>query len=274
MVYYILSALAALIVLIALSTRDAIKIKSYKIESGKVEQSIRFAALSDLHGGKYGNNQKELLEIITQSNVDAILMPGDIIDDRKRNSNEYGFCDTFGKSFDCYYSSGNHEHRRQDFDLVVSDIEKSGIKVLMNKSEIMKKGNTVIQIFGLTDKEAYSDEKKPAQWQEKLEKLSQSVDKKHFSILLSHRPEFAEDYATTDFDLIVSGHAHGGQIRLPFINGIYAPGQGLFPKYAGGRYDLKKGNVLIVGRGLSKDHIPRIFNRPELVLIDIVPSVG
>ncbi len=270
MIYYILLAFLAAILFIAYSTYEGLKTVTYRIESDKVENCIRFVMLSDLHGGKYGKNQSELLKKVKKIAPDAILMPGDIIDDRKRNSNDHGFVRNFGGNFKCYYSTGNHEHRHKNFDYVIAELQESGITVLQNESTKFKIGNTYATISGLNDYLYYLDENKSEQWATELKKLSGSLDKKSFSILLSHHPDFVENYADTDFDLILSGHAHGGQMRLPFINGVYAPGQGLFPKYAGGRYDLKNKNVLIVGRGLSKDHTPRIFNRPEIVVIDVV----
>lgn len=109
-------------------------------------------------------------------------------------------------------------------------------------------------------------------WEEQLSDCSAFSGSSSFSILLTHRPELVEFYKETGFDLILAGHAHGGQVILPgILNGLYAPHQGWFPKYAGGRYDLG-GKTMIVSRGLSKYVKPRIFNRPELVIVNIVPE--
>jgi len=104
--------------------------------------------------------------------------------------------------------------------------------------------------------------------------LLQDEPKEQFTLLLSHRPERIEDYLGYPFDLILSGHAHGGQWRLPgIVNGLYAPNQGLFPKYAGGRYDFED-TAFLVSRGLAREStkIPRVFNRPELVVVDLIPA--
>ena len=110
-----------------------------------------------------------------------------------------------------------------------------------------------------------------------IEKCAEEADSGNFNVLLAHYPEQIEYYRSFGkFDLILSGHAHGGQWRIPgILNGLYAPNQGLFPEYAGGRYDFED-SVMIVSRGLSrtKEIIPRIFNNPELVIIDIVPDAG
>ncbi|MDO4733224.1 MAG: metallophosphoesterase, partial [Bacillota bacterium] len=92
------------------------------------------------------------------------------------------------------------------------------------------------------------------------------------SILLSHRPECTAFYESSGFDLELSGHAHGGQLRIPgLLNGLYAPNQGFFPKYAGGLYQLGK-TSLLVSRGLCKSRLPRVFNRPELAIIELLPG--
>ena len=112
-------------------------------------------------------------------------------------------------------------------------------------------------------------------WRAQMEAASAGADGAAFSVLLSHRPERAEEYAGLGFDLVLAGHAHGGQWRIPgLINGLIAPNQGLFPKYAGGMYDLGGGTAMIVSRGLAREstRVPRLYNPPELVVVDVVPA--
>jgi len=109
-------------------------------------------------------------------------------------------------------------------------------------------------------------------WQEQFDACKAEVGDGIYSILLSHRPELTEKYKDSGFDLVVAGHAHGGQVRIPgIINGLLAPNQGYFPKYAGGRYDMGE-TVMIVNRGLQKDSIPRVFNPPDLVIVSLKPE--
>ena len=101
----------------------------------------------------------------------------------------------------------------------------------------------------------------------------EKIDKESFSILLAHRPQQADIYSKYGFDLVLSGHSHGGQVRIPFlINGLFTPTDGFFPDYAGGAYSLSEQTKLIVSRGLCKDAVPRVFNPPELVFVDILPK--
>ena len=136
---------------------------------------------------------------------------------------------------------------------------------------MIKDGISIIGISDTTSYGSYSQSGKD-RMSLAMEHLG-SIEKsdEDFSVLLFHRPENPEEYASLGFDLVLSGHAHGGQWRIPgILNGIYAPHQGFFPKYAGGRYEIEN-TVMIVSRGLAKESnaVPRIFNRPEIVVIDI-----
>lgn len=129
----------------------------------------------------------------------------------------------------------------------------------------------VINICGVDDPDVvrYTSDGKPIMEQLKAAETASGTE--HFTVLLSHRPELIETYKQFDFDLVLSGHAHGGQWRIPFVlNGLYAPNQGVFPQYAGGRYDYENG-TMIVSRGLAREStpVPRVFNRPELVIIEV-----
>ena len=148
-----------------------------------------------------------------------------------------------------------------------AQMEQLGVSVLRGDCVQWTLNGQSVVICGIDDPDSGEDQLSAAV------QSVQTVGADGFTVLLAHRPEKAEEYWQYPFDLIVSGHAHGGQWRLPgVINGLYAPHQGLFPKYAGGRYDLG-GSVLLVSRGLAREStiIPRFFNRPELVLAEIVP---
>ncbi len=125
-----------------------------------------------------------------------------------------------------------------------------------------------LSLFGIDDPEAGETE-----FSRQLKFCGGHIDKNRYSILLSHRPERIESYLEYDFDMILAGHAHGGQMRLPLLmNGLFAPDQGWFPKYAGGLYPFGK-SQMIVSRGLAREstRMPRLFNRPEIVIINLLP---
>lgn len=259
---------AAGILLAALDVRLAVR--HYTVESEKVEAPIRLAVLTDLHACRYGKNQKDLLKAVAEQDPDLVVMCGDIVDDEPRME-EWRALLTIQKlaeRWPVYYASGNHEYRTGRLEEIKQLVEACGAVVLDGDCVCAAAGGQMIQIGGIDDPEAGEE-----RWHWQLSTASSSLDGNHFSILLTHRPERVTDYAGSGFDLVLAGHAHGGQWRLPgLINGVLAPNQGMFPSYAGGRYEL--GNTtLIVSRGLAREstRVPRLFNRPELVVVDVEP---
>ncbi len=252
----------------ALDSRLAIR--AYVVESEKVEAPLRLAVLTDLHACRYGKNQAQLLAAVAAQRPDLVLMCGDIVDDEPRME-EWRALLTIKKlaeRWPVYYASGNHEYRTGRLAEIKKLVEACGAVVLDGNCVRAAAGRQMVQIGGIDDPETGEEN-----WQDQLAAASAALDGTHFSILLTHRPERVDDYAASGFDLVLAGHAHGGQWRLPgLVNGVLAPDQGLFPEYAGGRYVL--GNTtLIVSRGLAREstRIPRLFNRPELVVVDVKP---
>lgn len=259
---------AAGLLLAALDVRLAVRY--YVVESEKVDAPIRLAVLTDLHACRYGTNQKNLLDAVEEQDPDLVLLCGDMVDDEPRME-EWRALFTIKKlaeRWPVYYASGNHEYRTGRLAEIKKLVEACGAVVLDGDCVSAAAGGQMVQIGGIDDPEAGEEN-----WQDQLTSASSSLDGVHFSILLTHRPERVADYAGSGFDLVLAGHAHGGQWRLPgLINGLLAPNQGLFPSYAGGRYELGT-TTLIVSRGLAREstRIPRLFNRPELVVVDVEP---
>lgn len=259
---------AGLLLWAGLDTRLAVRY--YTVESEKVEEPVRLAVLTDLHACKYGKNQQDLLKAVAAQDPDLVLLCGDIVDDEPRMPEERALFTVkkLAEQWPVYYASGNHEYRTGRLEEIKKLVAACGAVVLDGACVYTAANGQMLQIGGIDDPEAGEEN-----WQDQLTAASAALDGGHFSILLTHRPERVEDYADSGFDLVLAGHAHGGQWRLPgLINGLLAPNQGLFPPYAGGRYDL--GNTtLIVSRGLAREstRIPRIFNRPELVVVDVEP---
>lgn len=263
----------ALFLVLAFAFDQRLKIVHYEIQNEKSDSKMRIAFVSDLHSCKYGENMSVLIENIRAQNPDMVLFGGDIFDNNKiTDDNAIVALETLGEEFNCYYVSGNHEVRGGKLDYYKEIVENCNVKVLDGISSGMAVSyvNGSPDIYGFDDLLAYEN------IEAQLEDMENAVDnyrfEDSFNILLIHRPEYIEHYEKLGFDLVLSGHAHGGQWRLPFVlNGLYAPGEGLFPKYAGGFYEVNE-TALIVSRGLAREStpIPRIFNRPELVIIDIV----
>lgn len=245
--------------------------RRYRILSRRVHTSFRLAVLSDLHASWYGAGQTGLLRELIKEQPDAILLVGDMGPDWKPADNLRELLVSLSNRYPLYYVSGNHEIRSGRSHLIKNLMADFGVSVLNGDVRVLRKGTERIQICGIDDPEVdffFSD----SSWLRQLYKCSGDREEEIFSVLLSHRPEFLSFYAEENFDLVVCGHAHGGQVRIPgLVNGLYAPNQGLFPQYAGGLY--RKGNtVMIVSRGLAKNCLPRICNPPEFVVIDILPA--
>lgn len=257
----IIGALAALFaVLSVLSFR--LKTVCYAVYTDKISNNLRVAQISDLHSCRYGKNMSVLVSALDDAHPDVVVLTGDIYDNVVSNANTRIFLEDVSKKYPCYYVSGNHELWSGKIDEFVREMQSMGITVLegddVTVDGITLCGAAVVSADGSAD------------FRKSVEKCAENAE--GYSVLLAHYPEQIDYYRSFGkFDLVLSGHAHGGQWRVPYlINGIYAPGQGLFPEYAGGRYDFDD-CTFIVSRGLSrtKEIIPRIFNNPELVIVDI-----
>ena len=263
--------LAFVILGVALDCRLAVK--NYEIDAAELTVPVRIAFVSDLHSCYYGKNEKNLVNALLAEKPDLLLLGGDIFDDELGDTNTELFLAGAKGHFPIYYVTGNHEHWAGEAQLSkkLAILKKYGVNILSNEFEAIEINGHTINVCGVTDPSAYKSGERESAFFTQLERLNEEANNGSFSILLSHRPEYFEKYVTLDFDLVLSGHAHGGQWRIPLIlNGLYAPNQGLFPKYAGGRYD-ENGRTMIVSRGLAREStpVPRIFNRPELVIIEI-----
>ena len=231
------------------------------------ENAVRCVLVTDLHSCYYGKNQKYLIERIDKENPDIIFLGGDIFDDKIDDDNAIIFLEEISKKYKCFYVSGNHEYWSERCDEMKEKVRSLGITVLEGDCETIEINGKMIDVCGVDDPTRLTN----SQFKEQLNKAYAKTSEDHYKILLTHRPEQTDFYTLYDFDLILSGHAHAGQIRIPFINiGIYAPNQGLFSKYVSGIYTLNNGSKLIVSRGLARESTPapRFFNHPEIVVID------
>lgn len=257
----ILGALAAVFFMLS-AISFPLRTVRYTLVSRKVSKKVRIVQISDLHSCSYGKDMKNLISAVDAAEPDIIVLTGDIFDNRTDNKNSDTLLKAIAKKYPCYYVSGNHEYWGNMWDTFSRRAESFGVTVLQGENVDIDG----ITICGASAKSDIGDSVKVC---------ADNADTDSFNVLLAHFPENIDFYRSFGkFDLVLSGHAHGGQWRLPpFINGLYAPGQGLFPKYAGGRYDFDD-TTFIVSRGLSRtmEHFPRIFNNPELVVIDILPE--
>ena len=237
-----------------------LKTVCYTVDSPKIAQPVRILCLSDLHSCRYGEGQKDLLDAVTAAAPDLVVLVGDIYDDVLPPGNTDTTLAALAQNWPCYYVTGNH-------DVFCGDAAAAhGVTALNGDALPLTVNGQDLLLCGL------SDPRESPAFAEHLATLNeQAQTAEAFTVLLSHRPSRIGQYLPGGWDLILSGHAHGGQWRIPgLLNGLLAPDEGLFPRYAGGRYDL--GNTaFIVSRGLAKEstRAPRLYNPPELVLVEI-----
>lgn len=241
----------------------------YAVEAGEITRPVRIALVTDLHSCAYGPDQRELIKAVDAEAPDIVALVGDIFDDDLPDDNTEAFLAGIAGRYPCWYVTGNHEHlsKGKAFDRKMAILKRLGIPRLSGQSASVEVNGQRLTVCGVDDPCAWSKSREK-KYKAQVRKLAGA---KGFALLLAHRPEYATYYAECGFDLVLSGHAHGGQVRVPWlINGLYAPNQGFLPKYAGGLYQIGD-TTLIVSRGLAREstRVPRFYNRPELVIIDI-----
>lgn len=259
------------LVLIFIACDMRLKTVIYHVESEKVDKPVKIALITDLHSCRYGKGQHMLIDAVDEQKPDVVLLGGDIFDDRLDYDNAKTTLEYLSEKYPCYYVTGNHEYWSKDIENILSIVKSYGITNLSGECEALEINGEIINICGVDDPDVSIYTRGGKETDEQLKAAEAAADARYFTILLTHRPELIEIYRQYDFDLILSGHAHGGQWRIPYVlNGLFAPDQGMFPDYAGGRYSYE-GKTMIVSRGLARESTlaPRIFNRPELVIIEI-----
>lgn len=229
----------------------------------KAFHGYKILHISDLQNKMFGKNQEKLLYKAECTAPDIIVITGDLID-RNRTDLDAAMDAIRGlvKLAPVYYVSGNHEHQSGRYDDLVELLVAEGVTVLDNGKSVIRRNDDTMTIMGLADKSVNP------QYKTMLHMMCKEQEH-DFLFLLSHRPEIFTTYAKYPIDLVCCGHAHGGQIRLPFIGGLFAPHQGFFPKYTAGMH-TQNHTTMAISRGLGNSTFPfRIGNRPELVVITL-----
>ncbi len=257
----------------------ALEVNEYEIRSDRVPETFsgyRIAQVSDLHNAEFGEGNCKLIELLYQTDPDMIVLTGDLIDSRVTNIQiALDFAAEAVKIAPVYYISGNHEARISEYDDLKMGLAEAGVIILENEQiEITKEGES-ITLIGVADPSFETDYLFGDAAQVMSSKLAAFENESDgYRILLSHRPELFDAYTSVEMDLVFTGHAHGGQIRLPFLGGLVAPNQGFFPKYDTGLFTKGHTNM-IVSRGVGNSIIPiRIHNRPEIVVVHLTHPNG
>ena len=234
---------------------------------------LRIAQVSDLHNAQFGSDNAGLLSLLEERAPDLILLTGDLIDSRRTDvDTALAFAARAARIAPTYYVPGNHEARlTSDFPRLEQGLGEAGVTVLRNEAVELERAGETLRLIGIDDPDFGTWTGGEAGLAALLADLGAGEG---FTILLSHRPELFETYAAAGVDLAFTGHAHGGQVRLPFVGGLFAPHQGLFPRCDAGLYAAGEARM-IVSRGLGNSIIPlRVNNRPELVVAELSRESG
>lgn len=262
-----------IIILITVAFYNGLIIRRYIVEEDSIvyNNCVRIVLISDLHSYIHGQNQKKIINKIKNEEPDIVALVGDIADDNRPIEGTQIFLNRLKDIAPIYYVTGNHEIKTNEVEKIKDIFRSYGAKVLENTYEKIEINGMKLVIAGVDDPLIIKYERPNSNWHKEIEgDFSKLRDEEGYKILLSHRPEEVDFYNRLPFNMVLSGHAHGGQVRIPFIlNGLLAPHQGLLPKYAGGLYQHEN-YTHIVSRGVSFNLLlPRIFNPPEIVVIDI-----
>ena len=274
---WILSLIALILFILigwTLWANTALEVNEYEIVNDRIPQGFdgfHIAQISDLHNAEFGERNEKLIQLLSQTDPDIIVITGDLIDSRHTDIEiALDFARQAVKLAPVYYVSGNHEASVREYEDLKMGLAEAGVVILENqKVQITREGES-ITLMGIDDpsfQEDYLFGDSESVARQAINDLQTESD--GYTILLSHRPELFNLYVDTGMDLVFSGHAHGGQFRLPFVGGLVAPNQGFFPKYDAGLFS-EGSTTMIVSRGVGNSIIPiRFNNRPEIVMVTL-----
>lgn len=240
-------------------------VSTYKLNVGIEELSgLRIVHITDLHNKTFGKNQIRLLNLVDSLDPDLILFTGDLVDARRDGyENALVLMKELSLKYPIYRVLGNHDYS-EDGIYLNRLLEGENMITLRDEDAIFDYKDFRVSIRGVQDPISYPRRTR----EENYLNTIKMGDQGEYNILLAHRPEYFYEYVEEGYDLVLAGHSHGGQIRLPFIGGLVAPHQGVFPEFDGGLYESED-TRMIVSRGLGNSLFPfRIFNKPEVVIIE------
>ena len=219
---------------------------------------FRIVHISDLHNQRHGREQSRLIARVRDAEPDIIVITGDMKNRNEAWNNTMDFIRAAVEIAPIYFVTGNHEEASVYRDEFLYDLQTAGVNILNNEYVRVERDGQTLPIFGIRDRDfRYM---RPETW---------PTFEDEFSILLAHRPHYFRTYAERGFSLVFTGHAHGGQVRIPLIGGVFAPGQSFFPGLTRGPYH-REDSIMIVSRGLGgRLPVPRVFNRPEVVVVTL-----
>ena len=271
----VVSALLTALILWIIWGNTALQLNKYTVSSERLPRAFdgcKIAHISDLHNTEIGKNNETLLNMLREAKPDIIAITGDLIESRKTDiAAALHFAGEAVKIAPCYYVTGNHEARVTEYEDLKNGLEENGIMILENEKVQLERDEEYITLMGIHDPSfttnyLFGDAESVSATT--LSEFQNESDR--YTVLLSHRPELFDVYVDSQIDLVFSGHAHGGQFRVPFIGGLVAPNQGFFPEYDAGLFS-KENTTMVVSRGVGNSIIPlRFNNRPEIVVVELI----
>lgn len=261
------TTLVLLAILIGLAGSYLLGVTEYEIRTSKVDAPVRLMLVADMHSCWYGKRQRQIVRAIDKYKPDAVMLCGDIADDIISIDNTRILLEEIAGRYPCFYVTGNHEYWSNEVRKIRALFREHGVTVLEGGHVPFSVRGQKLTVCGIDDTES-------GRFLPQLEAAAAGIAEGNYTVLLAHRPERFAQYAAHGFDLVLSGHAHGGQWRIPWIvKGLYAPNQGFFPAYTGGVYRLEN-TSMVVSKGLAREttRIPRFYNRVELVVVDLLPQ--
>lgn len=280
MIITVIALLLFFFIMIMVLDGNRFRVVSYEISHEKIKKPYTFVVLSDLHNKVYGKNHEKLIRAIEKEQPAGVLIAGDLLTAKPGYPLHLALdlLEQLAPKYPIYYGMGNHEARLflypEVYGTMGADYEEKlkglGISLLRNESRSL--GEDLV-ITGLDmQREYYKRFKKTTMTTEYLKKTLGEKNKDKFQILLAHHPDYFQEYSSWGADLVLSGHVHGGMVRLPFLGGVISPALRLFPKYDGGSFEEKESRM-ILSRGLGMHTIPvRLFNPGELVVLKLSPA--
>lgn len=238
----------------------------YTYENAKLPKDLegyRIVQISDLHNASFGRGNERLISKIAELQPDMIVITGDVVDSSHTNMEvALEFARQSAGLAPTYYITGNHENwlKASEKAYLLAELQRLGVACLENELVEIKHENSAFTLIGLKDESLSGNT---------LKELLEDAESGQVQILLAHEPQYLDNYTASGVDLVFSGHAHGGQFRLPFAGGLVAPGQGFFPQYTEGEH-VKGSTTMIISRGLGNSVVPlRLFNLPEIVCVEL-----
>lgn len=256
-------------------------VRKYRFSSPKIRKNLRMVMMSDLHNYQYGRDNKALLDAVSEASPDIIVIAGDMITAKTKEKFDktLEMITKLNERYPVYYAYGNHEQKISIFKDRYGDmgerfdaaLKETGVRILRNAHVELPETGVVINGLELEHEYFQRFHTKPMA-EDYLNRLTGTPDKEKYQVLLAHNPEYFKEYAAWGADLTLSGHIHGGIVRLPFLGGVISPAIRFFPKYDGGLFE-EYDATMVLGRGLGT-HTPkvRMFNPAELLVIELTSA--